>query len=176
MIDTSDKNFNINLNINIKNIRTRYQYQYQYCRIQNSISISIPIPKMIKFKLNLKTIPRYLDILRSQPNTQKIRASIAQLWSRPWQLKMSQWTITETVSYPRHLRKSKFNQATKINTTNFMHFEIVSLFQKSSAGLLDSDSQKQRWAWPRVHFVPWGQEVPVLGYAVPPREEQFWGF
>ena len=82
MIDTSDKNFNINLNINIKNIRTRYQYQYQYCRIQNSISISIPIPKMIKFKLNLKTIPRYLDILRSQANTQKIRASIAQLWSK----------------------------------------------------------------------------------------------
>ena len=81
MIDTSDKNFNINLNINIKNIRTRYQYQYQYCRIQNSISISIPIPKMIKFKLNLKTIPRYLDILRSQANTQKIRASIAQLWA-----------------------------------------------------------------------------------------------
>ena len=80
MIDTSDKNFNINLNINIKNIRTRYQYQYQYCRIQNSISI--PIPKMIKFKLNLKTIPRYLDILRSQANTQKIRASIAQLWLR----------------------------------------------------------------------------------------------
>ena len=61
---------------------TRYQYQYQYCRIQNSISISIPIPKMIKFKLNLKTIPRYLDILRSQANTQKIRASIAQLWIR----------------------------------------------------------------------------------------------
>ena len=80
MIDTGDKNFNLNLNINIKNIRTRYQYQYQYCRIQNSISISIPIPKMIKFKLNLKTIPRYLDILRSQANTQKIRASIAQLW------------------------------------------------------------------------------------------------
>ena len=79
MIDTGDKNFNLNLNINIKNIRTRYQYQYQYCRIQNSISISIPIPKMIKFKLNLKTIPRYLDILRSQANTQKIRASIAQL-------------------------------------------------------------------------------------------------
>ena len=82
MIDTGDKNFNLNLNINIKNIRTRYQYQYQYCRIQNSISISIPIPKMIKFKLNLKTIPRYLDILRSQANTQKIRASIAQLWFR----------------------------------------------------------------------------------------------
>ena len=70
MIDTGD----------IKNIKTRYQYQYQYCRIQNSISISIPIPKMIKCKLNLKTIPRYLDILRSQANTQKIRASIAQLW------------------------------------------------------------------------------------------------
>ena len=83
MIDTSAKNFNINLNLNIKNIRTRYQYQYQYCRIQNSISISIPIPKMIKFKLNLKTIPRYLDILRSQANTQKIRASIAQLWPVP---------------------------------------------------------------------------------------------
>ena len=82
MIDTGDKNFNLNLNINIKNIRTRYQYQYQYCRIQNSISISIPIPKMIKFKLNLKTIPRFLDILRSQANTQKIRASIAQLWKR----------------------------------------------------------------------------------------------
>ena len=81
MIDTGDKNFNLNLNINIKNIRTRYQYQYQYCRIQNSISISIPIPKMIKFKLNLKTIPRYLDILQSQDNTQKIRASIAQLWA-----------------------------------------------------------------------------------------------
>ena len=32
------------------------------------------------FKLNLKTIPKYLDILRSQANTQKIRASIAQLW------------------------------------------------------------------------------------------------
>ena len=80
MIDTGDKNFNLNININIKNIRTRYQYQYQYCRIQNSISISIPIPKMIKFKLNLKTIPRYLDILRYQANTQKIRASIAQLW------------------------------------------------------------------------------------------------
>ena len=79
MIDTGDKNFNLNININIKNIRTRYQYQYQYCRIQNSISISIPIPKMIKFKLNLKTIPRYLDILRSQANTQKIQASIAQL-------------------------------------------------------------------------------------------------
>ena len=77
MIDTSDKNFYLNLNI--KNIRTRYQYQYQYCRIQNSI----PIPKMMKFKLNLKTIPRYLDILRSQANTQKIRASIAQLWYRP---------------------------------------------------------------------------------------------
>ena len=82
MIDTGDKNFNLNININIKNIRTRYQYQYQYCRIQNSISISIPIPKMIKFKLNLKTIPRYLDILRSQANTQKIRASIAQLCNR----------------------------------------------------------------------------------------------
>ena len=79
MIDTGDKNFNLNLNINIKNIRTRYQYQYQYCRIQNSISISIPIPKMIKFKLNLKTIPRYLDILRSQANTQKNQASIAHL-------------------------------------------------------------------------------------------------
>ena len=84
MIDTGDKNFNLNLNINIKNIRTRYQYQYQYCRIQNSISISIPIPKMIKFKLNLKTIPRYLDILRSQANTQKIRASIAQLWFKAY--------------------------------------------------------------------------------------------
>ena len=79
MIDTSAKNFNFNLNINIKIIRIRYQYQYQYCRTHNSISISIPIPKTIKFKLNLKTIPRYLDILRSQANTQKIRASIAQL-------------------------------------------------------------------------------------------------
>ena len=86
MIDTGDKNFNLNININIKNIRTRYQYQYQYCRIQNSISISIPIPKMIKFKLNLKTIPRYLDILRSQANTQKIRASIAQLCGRSCQI------------------------------------------------------------------------------------------
>ena len=37
----------------------------------------------MKFKLNLKTIPRYPDILRSQANTQKIRASIAQLWSQP---------------------------------------------------------------------------------------------
>ena len=79
MIDTSARNFDINLNINIKNIKTRYQYQYQYCRTQKSISISIPIPKIIKFKLNLKTIPRYLDILRSQANTQKIRASIAHL-------------------------------------------------------------------------------------------------
>ena len=77
MIDTSAKNFNFNLNIKI--IRTRYQYQYQYCRTHNSTSISIPIPKTIKFKLNLKTIPRYLDILRSQANTQKTRASIAQL-------------------------------------------------------------------------------------------------
>ena len=90
MIDTGDKNFNLNLNINIKNIRTRYQYQYQYCRIQNSISISIPIPKMIKFKLNLKTIPRYLDILRSQANTQKIRASIAQLWFRDYRAPQQQ--------------------------------------------------------------------------------------
>ena len=82
MIDTNAKNFNFNLNLNIKIIRIRYQYQYQYCRIHNSISISIPIPKTIKFKLNLKTIPRYLDILQSQDNTQKIRASIAQLWER----------------------------------------------------------------------------------------------
>ena len=80
MIDTSAKNFNFNLNLNIKIIRIRYQYQYQYCRTHNSISISIPIPKTIKFKLNLKTIPRYLDILQSQANTQKIQASIAQLW------------------------------------------------------------------------------------------------
>ena len=80
MKDTSAKNFNFNLNLDIKIIRTRYQYQYQYYRTHNSISISIPIPKMIKFKLNLKTIPRYLDILRSQANTQKIQASIAQLW------------------------------------------------------------------------------------------------
>ena len=84
MIDTSAKNFNFNLNLNIKIIRIRYQYQYQYCRIHNSISISIPIPKTIKFKLNLKTIPRYLDILQSQDNTQKIRASIAQLWDKPF--------------------------------------------------------------------------------------------
>ena len=79
MIDTSARNFDINLNINIKNIKTRYQYQYQYCITQNSITISIKIPKIVKFKLNLKTIPRYLDILRSQANTQKIRASIAHL-------------------------------------------------------------------------------------------------
>ena len=84
MIDTSAKNFNFNLNLNIKIIRTRYQYQYQYCRAHNSISIPIPIPKTIKFKLNLKTIPRYLDILQSQDNTQKIRASIAQLWGGPF--------------------------------------------------------------------------------------------
>ena len=95
MIDTGDKNFN--LNINIKNIRTRYQYQYQYCRIQNSISISIPIPKMIKFKLNLKTIPRYLDILRSQANTQKIRASIAQLWYGPLLRMTSRYRVTMTL-------------------------------------------------------------------------------
>ena len=79
MIDNSSRNFDINLNINITNIKTRYQSQYQYCRTQISISISIPIPKIIKFKLNLKTIPRYLDILQSQDNTQKIRTSIAQL-------------------------------------------------------------------------------------------------
>ena len=84
MIDTSAKNFNFNLNLNIKIIRIRYQYQYQYCRTHNSISISIPIPKTIKFKLNLKTIPRYLDILQSQDNTQKIRASIAQLCYEPY--------------------------------------------------------------------------------------------
>ena len=77
MIDTSARHFYINLNI--KNIKTRYQYQY--CRTQNSITNSIPIPKIVKFKLNLKTIPRYLDILRSQANTQKIRASIAHLWT-----------------------------------------------------------------------------------------------
>ena len=71
MIDTSAKNFNFNLSLNIKIIRTRYQYQYQYCRIQNSISISIPIPKMIKFKLNLKTIPRYLDIFDLKPIPKK---------------------------------------------------------------------------------------------------------
>ena len=82
MIDTSARNFDINLNINIKNIKTRYQYQYQYCRTQNSITISIKIPKIVKFKLNLKTIPRYLDILQSQDNNQKIRASIAHLWYR----------------------------------------------------------------------------------------------
>ena len=81
MIDTSPRNFDINLNINITNIKTRYQSQYQYCRTRKSISISIPISKIIKFKLNLKTIPRYLDILRSQANTPKIRASIAQLWA-----------------------------------------------------------------------------------------------
>ena len=80
MIDTSPRNFDINLNINIANIKTRYQSQYQYCKSQNVISIPIPIPKIVKFKLNLKTIPRYLDILRSQANTQKIRASIAHLW------------------------------------------------------------------------------------------------
>ena len=88
MIDTSAKNFNYNLNLNIKIIRIRYQYQYQYCRTHNSISISIPIPKTIKFKLNPKTIPRYLDILRSQDNTQKIRASIAQLWLRTERLQI----------------------------------------------------------------------------------------
>ena len=82
MKDTSAKIFNFNLNLDIKIIRTRYQYQYQYCRTHNSISISIPIPKTVKFKLNLKTIPRYLDILQSQDNTQKIQASIAQLWFR----------------------------------------------------------------------------------------------
>ena len=79
MIDTSPRNFDINLNINIANIKTRYQSQYQYCKSQNVISIPIPIPKIVKFKLNLKTVPRYLDILRSQANTQKIRASIAHL-------------------------------------------------------------------------------------------------
>ena len=79
MIDTSPRNFDINLNINIANIKTRYQSQYQYCKSQNVISIPTPIPKIVKFKLNLKTIPRYLDILRSQANTQKIRASIAHL-------------------------------------------------------------------------------------------------
>ena len=83
MIDTSPRNFDINLNINIANIKTRYQSQYQYCKSQNVISIPIPIPKIVKFKLDLKTIPRYLDILRSQANTQKIRASIAHLCYTP---------------------------------------------------------------------------------------------
>ena len=77
MKDTSPRNFD--LNINITNIKKRYQSQYQYCRNQNLISIPIPIPRKIKFKPNLKTIPKYLDILRSQGNTQKIRASIAHL-------------------------------------------------------------------------------------------------
>ena len=80
MKDTSPRNFDINLNINIENIKNRYQSQYQYYRTQNLISIPIPIPRIMKFKLNLKTIPRYLDILQSQANTQKIRASIAHLW------------------------------------------------------------------------------------------------
>ena len=83
MKDTSPRNFDINLNINITNIKNRYQSQYQYCRTQNLISIPIPIPRIMKFKLNLKTIPRYLDILRSQANTQKIRASIAQTMQQP---------------------------------------------------------------------------------------------
>ena len=55
-----------NINTNTVGFKIQSQSQYQY-------------PKMIKFKLNLKTIPRYLDILLSQDNTQKIRASIAQL-------------------------------------------------------------------------------------------------
>ena len=71
MTDTIPRNFDINLNINITNIKNRYQSQYQYCRNQNLISIPIPIPRIMKFKLNLKTIPRYLDILRSHANTQK---------------------------------------------------------------------------------------------------------
>ena len=106
MIDTSARNFDINLNINIKNIKTRYQYQYQYCRTQDSITISIKIPKIVKFKLNLKTIPRYLDILRSQANTQKIRASIAQLWSnystfgRQWLLLLKQSNCAQIVTRP----------------------------------------------------------------------------
>ena len=77
MKDTIPRNFDINLNINITNIKNRYQSQYQYCRTQNLISI--PIPRIMKFKLNLKTISRYLDILRSQANTQKNQASIAHL-------------------------------------------------------------------------------------------------
>ena len=80
MKDTIPRNFDINLNINITNIKNRYQSQYQYCRTQNLISIPTPIPRVMKFKFNVKTIPRYLDILRSQANTQKIRASIAHLW------------------------------------------------------------------------------------------------
>ena len=48
---------------------------------------------MIKFKLNLKTIPRYLDILRSQANTQKIRASIAQLWEWVLKFHLKFWTL-----------------------------------------------------------------------------------
>ena len=80
MKDTSPRNLDINLNINITNIKIRYQSQYQYCRNQNLISIPIPIPRIMKFKLNLKTIPRYLDILWSQADTQKIRASIAHQW------------------------------------------------------------------------------------------------
>lgn len=79
MIDTSPRNFNINLNI--INIKIRYQCQYQYQKSIKTISISIPIPQKIEFKLNLKTIPKYLDILQSQANTQKIRASIAHLWT-----------------------------------------------------------------------------------------------
>ena len=97
MIDTSARNFDINLNINIKNIKTRYQYQYQYCITQNSITISIKIPKIVKFKLNLKAIPRYLDILRSQANTQKIRASIAQLWYKLLFYPSDKWRIYFTM-------------------------------------------------------------------------------
>ena len=127
MIDTGDKNFNINRNINIKNIRIRYQYQYQYCRIQNSISISIPISKMIKFKLNLKTIPRYLDILQSQANTQKIQASIAQLWFKGFYLELVKFRISRDFMYVNmlfnrlHVFSSEDIKAIVINAKNY-HF------------------------------------------------------
>ena len=87
------RNFDINLNINIMNIKIRYQCRYQYQKSQKSISISIPIPKIIEFKLNPKTIPKYLDILQSQANTPKIRASIADLWCKSPILKEKNYPI-----------------------------------------------------------------------------------
>ena len=78
-INTSANNFNININSNTSEFEKGYQYQYQYLRIPNSIPIPIPIPKFSNFNINIKTIPKYLDTLRSQDNIKKDRAGIAHL-------------------------------------------------------------------------------------------------
>ena len=73
--------FNTNINTNTSKFEKGYQYQYQYLRIPNSIPIPILISKFSKFNINIKTIPKYLDTLRSQDNIKKDRAGIAHLWA-----------------------------------------------------------------------------------------------